>query len=52
MKRTSQAPKRTARARKPSTTRDLKVKPLDASKVRGGYYSRIDGPIKGGISNK
>ena len=42
MKATSKAPKRTARARKPSATRDLKVKPLDAAKVRGGYYSKID----------
>ena len=33
--------KRSNRAGKPSAMRNLKVKPLEGSKVRGGYYSRL-----------
>jgi hypothetical protein len=41
MKTANNAPKSNDRKRKPAALRKLTVKPLDASKVKGGYFLKI-----------
>ncbi len=41
MKTANKAPKSEDRKRKPAALRKLTVKPLDASKVKGGFQSKL-----------
>ena len=41
MKTANKAPKSADGKRKPAALRKLTVKPLDASKVKGGYFLKI-----------